>query len=74
MIEIKLLEILDRKEACALDCYPEFVKTLNSVLGYKVETIYEPDESYEGYYLTPVGGAMYLAEKYNNLITNKSFY
>lgn len=73
MIQIKLLEILDRKEAWALDCYPEFVKALNTVLGYNVETIYKPDESFDGYYLMPIGGAMYLSEKYKKWITNKSF-
>lgn len=50
MIQIKLLEINDRKEACALECYPEFVKALNSVLGYTVEITNEPDESFKGYY------------------------
>lgn len=60
MIQVKLLEINDRKEAWVLDCYPEFVKALNVVLGYTVETVYESDESFEGYYLMPIGGAMYL--------------
>lgn len=73
MIQIKLLEINERKEAWALDCYPEFVKALSLVLGYKVEIINEPDESFEGYYLIPTGGAMYLSDKYKRCITNKSF-
>ncbi|WDF47803.1 hypothetical protein PQ459_04825 [Chryseobacterium sp. KACC 21268] len=73
MIQIKLLEINDRKEAWALECYPEFVKALNSVLGYTVEITNESDESFKGYYLMPIGGALYLSEKYKKCITNKSF-
>ncbi|HEX7869641.1 MAG TPA: hypothetical protein VF455_05945 [Chryseobacterium sp.] len=73
MVKIKLLEIKDREVLALKKCYPEFVKALNNVLGYTVETVFELDDSFEGYYLTPVGGAAFIAEKYKTYITEKSF-
>lgn len=73
MIKVKLLELKDKEVLALKKCYPEFVNALNNVLGYNVETVFESDDCFDGYYLIPVGGAAYIAEKYKNTITNKSF-
>jgi len=54
MIQVKLLELKD-KEVIGFNKYPEFVAALNNFLGKTVEFVYEQDESFDGYYLFPIG-------------------
>ncbi len=57
MIEIKILYPNNYREMG--DNIPQFIEALNKVLGYKVEILHKPIESYNGYYLMPNSGLPY---------------
>jgi hypothetical protein len=68
MIQVKILELKD-KEVSGFRSYPLFKEALNRVVGHEVETVYEQDPFFEGYYLVPIGSNN--PSIYNKEIINK---
>lgn len=71
MLPIKLLELKD-KEIVGFNKYPEFVKALNNILCETVEVVYEQDESFDGFYLLPIG-AISCSNFRKSMINEKTF-
>lgn len=71
MIQVKLLELKDR-EVVGFNKYSEFVKALNNISGETIEIVYDQDESFDGYYLLPIGAIS--CNNFNNAIINKKTF